>query len=253
MWHYLHQWVSPKWFYYRSGRWLPWLSVMTLLTLAVGTIWGLVIAPPDYQQHDSMRIMYVHVPAAILSESVFLLMALCSGIFLIWRIKLADMLASVMAPFGASMAFLALFTGAVWGIPTWGTWWTWDARLTSMLILLFLYFGVIALRGAFQHTLAGARAAGIIALVGLVNLPVIKYSVVWWNTLHQASSFSITHKPAMPASMWLPLLVMVLGSYLFMATLIMMRTRSEILRREAAMAWVKTLVTHAMSKEGASS
>lgn len=251
MWHYLHQWASPKWFYQRSGRWLPWLAALTLLTLAVGSIWGLVIAPPDYQQHDSMRIMYVHVPTAILSESVYLLMALCSAVFLIWRIKLADMLASVMAPFGAAMAFLALFTGAVWGIPTWGAWWTWDARLTSMLVLLFLYLGVIALRGAFQQMLAGARAAGIIALVGLVNLPIIKYSVVWWNTLHQASSFSIAHKPAMPASMWLPLLVMIVGSYLFMVTLVMMRTRSEILRREAGMAWVKQLAQAPMSKEDA--
>ena len=249
MWHYLHQWASPKWFYQRSGRMLPWLAALTLLLLGVGAVWGLVFAPPDYQQHDSMRIMYVHVPTAILSESVFFLMALCSAIFLIWRIKLADMLAAVMAPFGASMAFLALFTGAVWGIPTWGTWWTWDARLTSMLVLLFLYLGVIALRRAFPYSLMGARAASIIALVGLVNLPIIKYSVVWWNTLHQASSFSITHKPAMPAAMWLPLLIMIMGSYLFMATLVIMRTRNEILRREAATSWVKLNVQQTMSKE----
>lgn len=248
MWQYLHQWASPKWFYQRSGRLLPWLSVAAVFTLLGGAFLSLLVAPPDYQQHDSMRIMYVHVPAAMLAESLFLVMAICSAIFLIWRIKLADMVASSLAPCGGVMTFLSLFTGAVWGMPTWGTWWTWDARLTSMLVLLFLYMGVIALRGAFQQTLSGARAAGILSLVGVVNLPIIKYSVVWWNTLHQPSSFSIMHKPSMPPSMWLPLLIMMLGFYLFVTVIVLMRTRNEVLRREGQARWVKQEVLKASSE-----
>ena len=251
MWQYLHQWASPKWFYQRSGRLLPWLAALAAITLVSGALWSLIFAPPDYQQHDSMRIMYVHVPAAMLAESLYLAMAISSGIFLIWRIKLADAVAAVLAPLGAVMTVLALFTGAIWGVPTWGTWWTWDARLTSMLVLLFLYLGVVALRGAFQHAFSGARAAGIIALVGVVNLPIIKYSVVWWNTLHQPSSFSITHKPAMPPTMWLPLLIMMLGFYLFTAAIALMRTRNEVLRREGHTQWVRQLVQRETTKDDA--
>lgn len=239
---YIHQWASPKWFFARTTRLLPVLWGGAVLLLAVGSVWGLAVAPPDYQQHDSARIMYVHVPSAILAQSCFMMMALCSGIFLIWKIKLADMVAAVVAPFGAWMTAAALFSGALWGIPTWGTWWVWDARLTSMLVLLFLYLGVIALRGAFGRTTQGAKAAGLIALVGLVNIPIIKYSVVWWSTLHQPATFTLTHKPAMPPSMWLPLLVMVLGFYCFLAALIVMRTRNEILRRESNARWVKAML-----------
>lgn len=240
---YIHQWASPKWFYTRTTRLMPWLWTIALVLLMAGAVWGLAIAPPDYQQHDSARIMYVHVPTAILAQSCFLIMALSSAVFLIWKIKLADMAAAVVAPFGAWMTAAALFSGALWGIPTWGTWWVWDARLTSMLVLLFLYLGVIALRGAFGRKAQGAKAAGVIALMGLVNLPIIKYSVVWWSTLHQPATFSLTHKPAMPPSMWLPLLVMVLGFYGFMAAVVVARTRNEILRREAGAAWLAAMFT----------
>ncbi|WP_106477583.1 heme ABC transporter permease [Phytohalomonas tamaricis] len=241
MWQIVHKLGSPKWFYRVSGPWLPWLWSLSVVLLVIGTVWGLAFAPADYQQGDSFRIIYVHVPAAILAQSCFALLAICAVIFLVWRIKLADMAATVAAPFGAAMTFVALFTGSVWGIPTWGTWWVWDARLTSMLILLFLYLGIIALRGAFTSRDSGSRAASILALVGVINLPIIKYSVNWWNTLHQPATFSLTRQPAMPAEMWLPLLVMVLGFYMFFAATVTFRTRNEILRRESRTRWVREL------------
>ncbi|WP_447553854.1 heme ABC transporter permease [Vreelandella sp. EE22] len=242
MWAFIHKFGSPKWFYGLSGKLEPWCWGLAVTALSVGTLWGLAVAPADYQQGDSFRIIYVHVPAALLAQSVFVSMALASLVFMVWKIKVADMAASVMAPFGAAMTFAALFSGAVWGVPTWGTWWVWDARLTSMLILLFLYLGVIAIRGAFARRESGARAASILAMVGVVNIPVIKYSVDWWYTLHQSATFTFTARPAMPASMWLPLLIMLVGFYSFFIALTLMRTRNEILRREGDKRWVRTLI-----------
>ncbi|MBZ9559441.1 MULTISPECIES: heme ABC transporter permease [unclassified Modicisalibacter] len=241
MWSFVHKLVSPRTFYAIGGRLQPALWVAALTLLGVGSVWALLFAPADYQQGDSFRILYVHVPAAILAQSCFLLMAVAGLVFLVWKIKLADMVAAVTAPFGATMTFVALFSGSVWGVPTWGTWWVWDARLTSMLIQLFLYVGVIALRGAFASRDSGARAASVLTLVGVVNIPIIKYSVDWWNTLHQPATFTLTERPAMPAEMWLPLAVMLLGFYAFFAALLVMRTRNEILRRESAKRWVREL------------
>lgn len=241
MWAFIHKLGSPKWFYAISARLTPWFWAAAAVLLLVGSVWGLAFAPSDYQQGNSFRIIYVHVPAAILAQSCFAALAVAGGIYLIWKIKLADMAAAVIAPFGAAMTFVALFSGAVWGVPTWGTWWVWDARLTSMLIQLFLYFGVIALRGAFASRDSGAKAASVLALVGVVNIPIIKYSVEWWNTLHQPATFTLTERPAMPADMWLPLLIMVLGFYCFFIALTLTRTRSEILRRESAKRWVRDL------------
>lgn len=242
MWAFIHKLGSPKWFYAISTRLLPWFWAAAAVLLMAGAAWGLAFAPSDYQQGNSFRIIYVHVPAAILAQSCFVALAVAGGIFLIWKIRLADMAAAVIAPFGAAMTFLALFSGAVWGVPTWGTWWVWDARLTSMLIQLFLYLGIIALRGAFASRDSGAKAASVLALVGVVNIPIIKYSVEWWNTLHQPATFTLTERPAMPVEMWLPLLVMVLGFYCFFIALTLTRTRSEILRRESAKRWVRELV-----------
>ncbi|MFG1490612.1 heme ABC transporter permease, partial [Oceanospirillum sp. HFRX-1_2] len=214
------------------------------LLITIGTIWGLAFAPADYQQGNSFRIIYIHVPAAILAQSIFFAMAIAGGIGLIWKMKVADMVAKSCAPVGATMTFIALFTGAVWGKPTWGAWWVWDARLTSMLILLFLYFGVIALQSAFDSKQSAARASAILSLVGVVNIPIIKYSVEWWNTLHQPATFKLTEKPAMPAEMWMPLLVMVIGFYCFFAVILMMRTRNEILEREKRTQWVQGLLSN---------
>ena len=241
MWAFIHKFGSPKWFYGLSGRLLPWCWSLAVALLLAGSAWGLAWAPADYQQGNSFRIIYVHVPAAFLAQSIFVSMAAAALIFMVWKIKVADMAAAVMAPLGAVMTFVALFTGSVWGMPTWGTWWIWDARLTSMLILLFLYVGVIALRGAFASRDSGARAASVLAMVGVINIPVIKYSVDWWYTLHQPASFSITSRPAMPVEMWWPLLLMVLGFYAFFIAMTLMRIRNEILRREAGKRWVREL------------
>lgn len=239
---WFHRLSSPKWFYDISGKLLPWFGVATLLLLASGAVWGLAFAPPDYQQGNSFRIIFIHVPASILAQSSYVIMAVAGGIYLVWRIKLADIALQCAAPIGASITFLALVTGSIWGKPTWGTWWVWDARLTSTLVLLFLFLGVIALRSAMDNRESAGRATAVLALVGVVNLPIIKYSVDWWFTLHQPSTFKVTEKPAMPIEMWLPLLVMVIGYYGFFFTVWMMRIRAEILQRENRTGWVRELV-----------
>lgn len=241
-WTWFHRLGSPKWFYGISGRWLPLLSVAAVLLLGAGLVWGLAIAPADYQQGNSFRIMYIHVPAAFLAQSIYVSMAICGLVGLVWKMKIADVALQQSAPIGAWMAFIALLTGAIWGKPTWGAYWVWDARLTAMLILLFLYFGVIALGQAISNRDSAARACAVLALVGVINIPIIKYSVEWWNTLHQPASFTLTEKPSMPASMWIPLLLMVLGFYCFYTVVLLLRMRLEILRRESRTSWVRAEV-----------
>lgn len=242
MWTWFHRLGSPRWFYDISGRWLPLLAVAAALLIVSGTVWALLFAPEDYQQGNSFRIIYIHVPSAFLAQSCYLLMAVAGAIGLIWKMKLADMAAKSCAAIGASFTLLALVTGAVWGKPTWGTWWVWDARLTSMLILFFLYLGIVALHSAISDKDQAAKATAVLALVGLVNIPIIKYSVEWWNTLHQPASLTLTKKPAMPPEMWVPLLVMILGFYCFFAAVLIMRTRLEILVREWRTSWVRELL-----------
>ena len=214
MWGWFHKLGSPKSFYEISGYLLPVMYTSAGILLVTGIIWALGFVPQDYQQGHSARIMYIHVPAAILAQSGYMMMAVAGAVFLIWRMKLADVALQCAAPIGATLTFLALVTGAIWGKPTWGTWWVWDARLTSTLILFFLYIGVMALRSAMEGRESVGRATAMLAVVGVINLPIIKYSVDWWFTLHQPSSFALTEKPSMPVEMWLPLLVMVLGFYL---------------------------------------
>ena len=236
---WFHRLGSPRTFFEMSGRWLPWLLGLSIVGLVAGAVWALLFAPPDYQQGNSVRIMYIHVPAAVLAQSGYAMMAGAAATYLIWRIKLADMAVEAIAPVGASITFLALITGALWGKPTWGTWWEWDVRLTSTLVLFFLYVGMMALRAALNRQATAGRACAILALVGIVNLPIIKYSVEWWYTLHQPASFSLTARPTMPMEMWLPLLVMVIACYLFFFTVWIMRIRNEILVRERATDWVR--------------
>ncbi len=241
MWAFLHKLASPKHFYRITALWIPWLGGITTLLLIAGLYLGLWVAPPDYQQGDSYRIMYVHVPAAWMSLFVYVFMAVAGGIGLIWNMKLADILAAGSASIGASFTLLALVTGAIWGKPMWGTFWVWDARLTSELILLFLYLGYIALQTAIEDPRTAARAGAILAIVGSVNIPIIHYSVEWWNTLHQGPTVTRLGRPAIHSSMLWPLLIMALAFQLYFFTVLLMRARVELLWRERRSRWVQEL------------
>ncbi len=241
-----HQLGSPRWFYVIAGACLPWLAGLAVVLLATGTVWGLAYAPADYLQGNSFRIMYVHVPTAILAQSCYMMMGAAGLVLLVWRMKIADMFIASVAPLGAAMTALALVSGTVWGMPTWGIsatrlGWVWDARVMSMLVLLFLYFGIIALRNAIANETTAGRAVALLAVVGMINIPIIKYSVDWWLTLHQPASFSLTEKPAMPASMYMPLLLNVLGFYLAFGVAALLALRAEIIAREGNTSWVREL------------
>lgn len=243
MWQWLkqlyHRLGSPKWFFELTDKWLIWLIPLSALGALVGLSWGLAFAPADYQQGDSFRIIYIHVPAAILAQSAYMMMAVSGAVYLIWRMKMAAWVAQSIAPIGASFCLVALITGSIWGKPTWGTYWVWDARLTSMLVLLFLYFGVMALQQAMESEESGYKAAGILALVGVVNIPIIKYSVDIWQTLHQPATITMTEKPSMHPDMLWPLLLMIVVTYLFFTLLVLLRTRNLILWHERKKTWVK--------------
>jgi len=225
----MHRFANPARFSRLSRALLPWCAAGTLVTLALGLYFGLFVAPADYQQGESVRIMYVHVPAAWMALFIYSGIALASAIALIWRHPLADLAAKASSPVGAAFTFLALMTGSLWGKPMWGTWWVWDARLTSVLVLFFLYLGHMALLNAFDDPLRGRRAAAILALVGFVNVPIIKFSVDWWNTLHQPASVFRLGGPTIDPSMLWPLLLMGLGFTLFYVSLLLLRIRSELL------------------------
>lgn len=236
---WFHRWGSPKWFYQTTTPWMPWLGVVALGLWLWATGWGLAFSPPDYQQGDSVRIIYWHVPAAFFSLSVYVAMAMASAVGLIWRMKLAFMVARACAPIGAMLTALALFTGAVWGKPMWGTWWVWDARLTSELVLLFLYLGVMALQQAFSNRDTADRASAILAIVGVVNIPIIHFSVEWWHTLHQGATLSKFAKPSMDVSMLWPLFCSLAAFAVGIVWLILLRTHHQILQREAQSHWLK--------------
>ena len=240
LWHKLG---SPRWFFSLTTPWVSFFGWSAVVLLVWGVIWGLAFAPADYQQGNSFRIMYVHVPAAMLAQSLYIGMGVAGFIGLVWRMKLTDVAISACLPLGMLITALALFSGSVWGRPTWGSWWEWDGRTVSTLVLFFLYVGIYALREAIAESELRARASALIAMVGTVNIPIIKYSVEWWNTLHQPSSFGLTQKPTMPSEMWLPLLVMVLGFYCFAGFIVLLRMRSEILRREMNARWVSDWVS----------
>jgi heme exporter protein C len=243
MWTFFHKLASPPHFYALSAAMMPWFGGIGLLLIAYGTYAGLFVAPSDYQQGDAFRIIYVHVPAAYISMMAYMMMAVSAGIGLIWRMKLAHAVAAAAAPLGAWFTFLALATGSIWGRPMWGTWWEWgDPRLTSELIMLFLYFGYMALRSAIDEPAKADKASAVLALVGVVNIPIIHFSVEWWSSLHQGPTLVRKGGPAIESDMLYPLLAMILGFTLLFGALLLSRIRSEVLFRERRARWVRRLV-----------
>jgi heme exporter protein C len=227
----LHRFANPARFLRLSAAVMPWCAWGAAALIAAGTYAALFASPADYQQGETVRIMYVHVPSAWMALFVYTVMAAACATGLIWKHPLAHVIASAAAPIGACFTLICLVSGSLWGKPMWGTWWVWDARLTSVLVLFFLYLGYIALASAFDNPARGERAAAILALVGFVNVPVIKFSVDWWNTLHQPASVVKMSGPAIHASMLVPLLLMAVGFMLFFSALLLVRVRTEILAR----------------------
>ena len=225
----MHRFANPARFLRLADAILPWCAGATLILLAAGLYLGLFVAPPDYQQGESVRIMYVHVPAAWMAMFVYACLALASAVALIWRHPLADLAAQAASPIGACFTFIALVTGSLWGKPMWGTWWVWDARLTSVLVLFFLYLGHIALAHGFDDPTRGARASAILALVGFVNVPIIKFSVDWWSTLHQPASVLRLGGPTIDGSMLRPLLLMGAAFTLLFVCLLLVRIKAALL------------------------
>jgi heme exporter protein C len=225
--------ANPARFMRLSASALPWCAWSACVVLAIGVYLALIVSPSDYQQGEAVRIMYIHVPAAWMALSVYLLIAVASGVALVWRHPLAEVAARAAAPIGAAFTFVCLTTGSLWGRPMWGTWWVWDARLTSVLVLFFLYLGYIALVNGFDDPTRGGKAGSILALVGVVNLPIIKFSVDWWNTLHQPASVLRFGKPTIALSMLVPLLVMAVGFMLLFASLLLLRMRTTLNERKA--------------------
>ena len=227
----MHRFANPARFMRIAEPILPWTSMGALAAILLALYFGIFDSPADYQQGETVRIMYVHVPAAWMALFAYTLMALASGSFLIWKHPLADLSAQAAAPIGAGFTAIALVTGALWGQPMWGTWWVWDARLTSVLILFFLYLGYMALVNGFDDPERGSRMGAILALVGFVNVPIIKFSVDWWNTLHQPASISRLDAPAIDTSMLIPLVLMAIGFKLFFVSILILRIKIQLLKK----------------------
>ncbi len=243
MWKFLHRLSSLKYYYEWSGKWVPWLLGLTAVLMLVGLYWGLLVAPADYQQGESYRIIYVHVPSAWMSMFVYVVMAGAGFIAIVWRTKLSEIVVSECAVIGAMFTALALVTGMLWGKPTWGTYWQWDARMTSELILLFLYFGIIAVHSVIEEPRTAARVASILAIIGVINIPIIHYSVTWWSSLHQPNMQLISKTPSVHPSMLYPLLVMATAFQFYFVSLLLIRMRNAILYRERLTNWVKNSLT----------
>jgi heme exporter protein C len=227
----IHFFANPARFLRFARRIFPWVAGVAAACIAAALVLGLAVAPADYRQGDAYRIIFIHVPSSWMALMIYVIMAAASAAGFIWRHPLADLVAKSSAPIGACFTFLSLLTGSLWGQPMWGTWWVWDARVTSMLVLFFLYLGYIALHGAYDDPTKGARAAAILALVGIVNIPIIKFSVDWWNTLHQPATLSKFDRPSMDVSMIAPLLLMVVGFIAYYLVVLIIRLRAEIAAR----------------------
>lgn len=246
MWNTLKRWYhqlgSPRYFYRFADVVLPWLWPLALIILAIGLVWGLAYAPVERYQGDSYRIIYLHVPASSGALMGYIAMGVAGLVCLVWRMKMAEVMLKALAPFGAVLAAVSLISGAIWGKPTWGTYWQWDARLTSMLILLFMYLGVMVLQSAIRDPRQAARAASLLALVGVINVVIVKYSVEWLNTLHQGATLNLFSESSINPAMKYPLLISMLGMWLLYVANVLMRARAEVLSRERRSGWVRKLV-----------
>jgi heme exporter protein C len=239
---FIHKLGSPPWFYEFTGKLIPWLWLVFAVLAAWALYLGLVKGPADYLQGESVRIIYLHVPAAWMSMLIYVSMAVMAFIALVWRIRMVEILAMCSAPIGAAFTIVTLTAGSLWGRPTWGTYWVWDARLTSELVLLFLYLGIIGLYNAIDEPRKAARAASLLAIVGAVNLPIIHYSVKWWNTLHQGSSVSLLGGSSIDASILWPMLIMAFAVKFYYAANLLTRARVRLLEQDLRKGWVKDLV-----------
>ena len=248
MWKLLYSWASPKLFYHRAGQYYPWLLRLAFSAIAVGMVWGLFFVPADYQQGDAFRMIYVHVPCAFLSLSLYVVLAFLSVLIWVWRIKLAGVMLILCAEMGLMMTALALVTGSIWGKPMWGTWWVWDARLTSELVLFLLYAAIVAMYYAYEHHDRAERLVAILVLIGLIDLPIIHYSVIWWNTLHQGPTLLVFAKSRMHSSMLPPLFFMGSGLGFYCLGVMFMRAQSLVLWRERRQQWVQGLICEGKDK-----
>jgi heme exporter protein C len=242
-WTWFHRLASPPHVYAFARRWTPWFGGFAGVAMVVALYGGLVLAPPDYQQKDAFRMVYVHAPTAWLSLMIYTTMAVAAAVGLIWRMKVAHAAAAACAPIGAWFTVAALGTGMLWGKPMWGAYWVWDPRLTAELVLLFLYFGYMGLRAGIEDSVKADKASAMLAVVGVVNVPIIKFSVEWWNSLHQTATVMQLGKPKMDGDMLWPLLLMLLGFALYFITVLLIRLRAELLRRERNASWVREVLT----------
>ena len=242
-WTWFHRLASPPHVYAFARRWTPWFGGFAGVAMVVALYGGLILAPPDYQQKDAFRIVYIHAPVATLSLAVYSTMAVAAAVGLIWRMKVAHAVAASCAPIGAWFTVATLATGMLWGKPMWGAYWVWDPRLTSELVLLFLYLGYMGLRAGIEDPSKADKASAMLAVVGVINVPIIKYSVEWWNSLHQTPTVMKMGKPSMDTAMLWPLLLMFVAFALYFAAVLLIRLRAELLRRERNASWVREVVT----------
>jgi heme exporter protein C len=246
---WLYKYASPQNFFPIAGKLIPAFAVAAVILTIVGMYIGFFVAPTDHQQGESYRIIFLHVPAAWMSMLIYLVMAFWAGLGLVLNTRLSSMMATALAPTGALFTFIALWTGALWGKPTWGTWWVWDARLTSELILLFLYIGFMALQASIDDARRADKAGAVLALVGVFNIPIIYFSVQWWNTLHQGASVSLTKAPSMAATMLAGMLIMALAAWAYTFAVALMRVRLIMIERERHTDWMKEYVDKTVEKK----
>ena len=239
---FIHQFASPKTYLFQVERFYNSIFCSSLVIYIFSVIWGLLFTPVDFVQGNSFRIIYLHVPASFLSQSLYIAMAIASVTYLIWRVKLAAYLIISIAPIGAMTTFIALISGSIWGIPTWGTWWQWDARITSTLILFIMYLGLISLHSSFSNYEKADRLLSWLVIVGAVNIPIIKKSVDWWSTLHQSASITLTDKPSIDSQMLYPLIGSTIGFFGLILCLVLLSSKNKILLREQTKSWIKDYV-----------